>query len=357
MPEKGDRMSAEIQFFNWFMDGTRDNLLCGEFELDELSFSGRPFCCNIGAVSIPQDSAFNTQDNTKTWENVTLELIAKEISRNAGVELYYEGDKVDIAIIEQTKRTDCNFLYELCRSYGMAMKVFANKIVIFDEEIYEKGQARTILYEKDMISWEYRTSVAGTYTGATFSFVDPNDEAEYVIDVGGGSRILEINMAADSIADAEKKAIAMLNEENKKETTVSIKMKANPGLYAGSCVVLDGFGRLDDKYYVEQVRTAVSGGGATQMQLSLRKVTDRIKTTSVRAAEAAVEESTAGGTEYVIQAGDTLWEIAGGNPSRCAEIYKENKDVIESAAKARGKTDSNNGHWIYPGTKIVIPGE
>lgn len=65
-----------------------------------------------------------------------------------------------------------------------------------------------------------------------------------------------------------------------------------------------------------------------------------------------------GGTKYTIVSGDTLWGIAKkklGDGSKWTLIYNANKDVIENAAKSHGKASSSNGHWIWPGTQIVIP--
>lgn len=63
-------------------------------------------------------------------------------------------------------------------------------------------------------------------------------------------------------------------------------------------------------------------------------------------------------TTYTIKSGDTLWRIASkflGSGLRYTEIYSLNKNVIEKAARKYGKKSSNNGWWIYPGTKITIP--
>lgn len=63
-------------------------------------------------------------------------------------------------------------------------------------------------------------------------------------------------------------------------------------------------------------------------------------------------------TTYVVKSGDTLWAIAKaayGNGNQWKKIYDANKEVIEKEAKARGRQSSSNGHWIYPGTKLVIP--
>lgn len=357
-PTKGDRMRSSVAFVNWYKDNTRRMLHCGSFQVDDLSFNGRPYTGTIKAVSVPQSSSFNAEERTKTWESATVKQIAEEIANRAGIELYYEAGSISIKSIEQDTQTDCKFLYSLCQSYGLAMKVYSNKIIIFDEETYEKKKPALTIRETDMESWSFDTTIAGTYTGATFSFTDPNDEKEYIVDIGGGSRILTINVTADSIHDAELKGIAKLNNENKKDTTMSATMMANPAIVAGITVQIEGLEKLNGKYYVDKVRTKVAGGSKTTMTLTLHKVTARIKNASVRVVEAAIEEKKADGTQYTIVSGDTLWGIAKkflGKGVRYVEIYNLNKDVIEAAAKAHGKSSSSNGHWIWPGTVLTIP--
>lgn len=65
-------------------------------------------------------------------------------------------------------------------------------------------------------------------------------------------------------------------------------------------------------------------------------------------------------SDYTVQSGDCLWTIAKAyynDGSKWTEIYQANKSIIESTAeKYRGQgKGSSNGHWIYPGTKLVIP--
>lgn len=62
---------------------------------------------------------------------------------------------------------------------------------------------------------------------------------------------------------------------------------------------------------------------------------------------------------YVVKKGDCLWNIAKkfyGSGSKWKVIYNANKTVIENEAKKHGKKSSSNGHWIYPGCKLTIPG-
>ena len=62
---------------------------------------------------------------------------------------------------------------------------------------------------------------------------------------------------------------------------------------------------------------------------------------------------------YTVVSGDTLWAIAKrylGSGTRYTEIYNANSGIIESTAKAHGKSSSSNGHWIWPGEVLTIPG-
>lgn len=83
-------------------------------------------------------------------------------------------------------------------------------------------------------------------------------------------------------------------------------------------------------------------------------------TTSTSSQSRGNDNKTTDSESYTIKSGDTLWTIAKamyGNGSKWTIIYEANKTIIESTAeKRRGKgKGSSNGHWIYPGTVLVIP--
>lgn len=62
--------------------------------------------------------------------------------------------------------------------------------------------------------------------------------------------------------------------------------------------------------------------------------------------------------EYVVRNGDCLWLIAKkfyGNGAKWTVIYNANKDTIDKVARSRGLGSSSNGHWIFAGTKLIIP--
>lgn len=69
-------------------------------------------------------------------------------------------------------------------------------------------------------------------------------------------------------------------------------------------------------------------------------------------------EKTSENKSYVVKKGDCLWKIAKkyyGTGTKWKIIYNANKTIIEKTAKKYGRKSSSNGHWIYPGTKLIIP--
>ena len=364
-PEKGDKLTAKIQQKWWRnLAGKKrkhtTTVKCGTFYIDDLSYSGRPLVCNMGGIASPIYSAFNVDELTKTWENVSIQQIAKVIAQAAGMNLYYDASNITIASIEQSNQTSCNFLSNICKDYGLAMKIYSNKIVIMDEEKLEKKKAVATINENGTIKWSYNSTMTGTYTGAKFSYTNPDTDQTLEVTVGGGSRIKYINVSANNLMEAQLKGIALLNNENKKAVTMSITIPADSKIYAGTNVTLKGFGNLNGKYFVDKVKHSV--GTSYTMTLTLRKVQERIKSVAMAAvasATAAAETAgTAQGRQHTVVSGDTLWALAVkyyGAGVQYTKIYNANVSVIEETAKAHGKSSSENGHWIYPGTVLNIP--
>jgi nucleoid-associated protein YgaU len=83
------------------------------------------------------------------------------------------------------------------------------------------------------------------------------------------------------------------------------------------------------------------------------------KTTSTSNQSRSNENKNKKTEKYTVKSGDCLWNIAKaklGSGAKWKKIYDANKTIIEETAKKRrnGK-GSSNGHWIYPGTELIIP--
>lgn len=281
-PEKGDVFGLSIKLSDWLKEGDDKLLKCGSFILDSFSFTGNPVVLKVEAAAYPTKSGFKYTKRTKTYENTTIKSIANEIARRYGISCVYEGNEIKVLKAEQSKQEDCNFLNELVKKFGLVMKIYRHKIIIYNEALYEAKKSVQTITPNDIESgWTWNTSTLGTYTGAVYSYT--NNDSTYKLYVGDRSnRVLRIEESASSLYEAELITLARINEENKKETTMQLVMSpARPNIIATSCIDLKGFGKMDGKYFVETVTWTISNG--CRQRLNLRKVTDRFTRKDVKA--------------------------------------------------------------------------
>ena len=154
------------------------------------------------------------------------------------------------------------------------MKIFNSKLVIYSEAKYEKKKAAFSVSEKEMLSWTYNDTVAGTYTGAKYSYQDPKSNKTIKVQVGKGSRWLTAQGEAGSKADAQKKAYAAVNNSNKDMTTIKFEIMANPKMIATACIKITGLQNINGKYFVTKVTHNI--GTKYTMSVEARKVQQRL---------------------------------------------------------------------------------
>ncbi|MCD8348805.1 MAG: hypothetical protein LUD16_12875 [Lachnospiraceae bacterium] len=156
-PVKGDKIKGSIKFKNWKSAGSDLKLSCGTFILDEISFTGGPLRLKMSALSTPADESFKSRERTQTWKKVTIQQIAQTIASRYSLSLSYSGSSITIDALEQSDETDSAFLYSLCEDYGLSMKVYNEKLVIYDQTTKETEGAIAVLRRKSFVGdeWTY----------------------------------------------------------------------------------------------------------------------------------------------------------------------------------------------------------
>lgn len=277
-PKKGDAVEGSIKLLDWDKAGKDKKIFCGHFTLDDVSFSGNPMTASFGCVSAPASESFKTRERNKTWENATI----KEIAGRYSLSLSYSGPTIKIKKLEQSEN-DSAFLYGLCKDYGLSMKVYKKKIVIYDQTQMEQKAPVCTIRMDDFVdnSWDAHDSLYGVYSGARISYKDPDDDKETSIYVGlkaenaKGSRTLRINETADSAADARCKAAAQVNLSNEGATTISGTIWPDIKICVGVTVKVTGFGKLNGKYFVDK-STMELGDSGTSQKIEMHKCQKRI---------------------------------------------------------------------------------
>lgn len=353
LPKKGDKIVAKIKLYSWDKAGKDITFTCGKFCCDDLSFSGPTLVCDIGGVSVPEGQAFRTTKRTKTWKKVTVQEIARQIAKRYSLSLHYEAKKIYIADMEQKKQNDCEFLNKLCEDYGLYIKVYYGKIIIYDIDAYEAKKIVTTYSINDFEAWSYNTTLTGTYTGATIKYTKGDNNNELTLTVGGGNRILNINEKVDSLSDAQIKACARVNKENRSAVTMSVTIKANLKIVAGVCIQVKDAYNLNGKYFVDKVTHKIEADGAYTMDLELHKVQSKIKAATnsspikpEKNSQSSSSDKLSVGDKVIVN-GPAYYAGNGGRSNSCSNITMYITEILGSGYKYQYGVSKRKGGTRY----------
>lgn len=285
VPEKEKDLDVTIHLENWFVNGQELTYHCGNFCIDDITLSGSPSQLTVKGVSQPASSSFKETKKTRVFNMVTLQQIASAIMAEHGMtKLFYNADEIMINTIEQSDQTDSEFMADLCKKYGLCLKIYKVGFVIYDETQYEAkppsnffgkypksaGYNSNVGFEdwpmhEIQPSWTWNTTLQHTYTGAQLKYNDPGTGKNYEVMIGSPERLLVMNDKADSLADAQQKAASKINEENKKQVSMSFSPTLfQPHLFASHIIEIKNLGRPDGKYMVDKVSVSMSGSGISE---------------------------------------------------------------------------------------------
>ncbi|KEQ22304.1 phage late control D family protein [Paenibacillus tyrfis] len=276
LPQNGDRIQANIILHHWEDYGTKVSLPCGTFQVDTVGFAGPPDTVDIKAASFPPVSGLKNEEKTKAWEKVTLSQIAKRIASYAGLNFMFETDDVTFDRVDQTQQTDLAFLDRLAEQEGLTLKVTNDSLVIFDDLKYESMPPVKALTrgKSDIKSYSFDLSaIDAAYGACQVSYTDGKGGRTIsgTFRAPGDGPLLKINERVASQAEAIRKARKALRQKNKEAQKARMVLMGDPVLVQGVTVEVQGFGKFDNKYYIETATHTVGGNGY-ETSIELRKV-------------------------------------------------------------------------------------
>lgn len=282
-PQKGNAIGGSVRLKRWGKDGKDKKLEFGTFTLDDARFGFGPMELELSGTSAPAASAFSTRERNKTWKKVTVEEIAIRICERYGMTLSYAGGAHKVKALEQSEN-DGAFLKKLCEDYGLSMKIYMDKVVIYDLCELEEADAVRSFAITDFPQGDLSITdgLYGTYTGARVSYKPEDGEDEISVFVGtkeegDKKRVLKVNEACDSEAEARRKGAAKVNEANRKAVTLSGSIFPDAKVCAGACIELKkDFGRLAGKYFVDKSTWTIDASGGTKQKIDAHKVQERV---------------------------------------------------------------------------------
>lgn len=266
-PSDQDELKAWIQLSEWAADYKQGKIYCGCFMVDSLKYSGFPEKLQLSGISVPTNSNFNVKQKNKSWKKTTLQTMLGDITRDAGIELVFDASDVSIDSVNQTGKTDLDFAYSICSEYGLSVKLYNKKMVVYDQAKYETAPARYDITRAQLGgngSYSITKQITNLHDSVKIQYTNGRKgntlTYEYVIPGKPGNRQMFLTAKAESYADAEKKAKAALRENIRNSRQITIKMMGSAKYVAADCFNLSGFGKLDGKYFIDSVTHQKSGG-------------------------------------------------------------------------------------------------
>ena len=260
--ERGDTLEITL-IKNW---NEEETLELKTFEVDEINFSMPPSVMRIKANSCSQNSYLRQVDESKSWEHVKLSKIAQDITTEAGMELFFRADDVEIERAEQGEQSALSFLEKLCRDNYLALKVSDNQIIIFDEKELDASEPALTIKSGDAIlkRIDIKAKLTDVYKACEVNYQHGKHAEKYSAKIEDSTKstgkTLKINKKVNSQAEAERLAENELRERNKKENTLTLTCAGDFRLVAGNVIALESFGVFDGNWLIEKATHSVGSG-------------------------------------------------------------------------------------------------
>ena len=273
-PEKGDTVVLNIGYKD------EPHLPCGEFEIDEIEFSGSRTSgdtVHLRGIATPFKKSIR-EKRTIAYENVTLSKIVRLIAERNGMNAVIELDAdPTFKRIDQKQKADLTFLRELAEKYNASVKVQGNTVYFISNDRLKERKPALTIERKDVISYSLRDKTHNIYKGIIITYHDPKTKKllKYREDWTGykaGADYLKINEKIESLEEAKIRARAERHKYDSKERTGRITMPGNPQIMAGLVIALNGFGLMDGNWLIERTRHTISRMGGWVTELEVRRV-------------------------------------------------------------------------------------
>lgn len=258
-PQAEDYIKVWIKVEHWNNDSDSRKKYIGKYQIDSISAGGFPQTFDLEGISIPINRGFNVTGRNKTYKNVSVHRILKDIAKRAGVKLIYDAPNHKVDEMSQSGNTDMSFAFSLCDEYGLSMKVYNDKLVVYSQTRYERRKASFTIKRSDLGgsgAYDYQKKITGMYDSVKYQYTNQGGKTvtyEYTVPGRKGNRTLFISSNADSHADAERKAKAQLAANLRSAQSLTLTLMGDPKYKACQCFELEGFGKIDGKYFIDKV--------------------------------------------------------------------------------------------------------
>ncbi|MBR8701164.1 late control protein D [Fusobacterium sp. DD45] len=286
-PLKGDKLKVNVYLFNWEIEDRVINIPVGTFYIDKVSYSGIPDIVSISALSVNVTTNIMDDKKNHVWESVSFKKIVEDIAKQSKLDLIYDCKfERNYIRVEQKLESNFNFLKRLGEEIGVVIKLYNNKLIVFEETVYEKKESKLLITRDDIENYNLEIDDTDTYAGCKITYTDSSGkkmEATFFSKQRSGykrntKRVLLIN-EDKAIPGKDKSKVReylgkiaekALRNKNKNSIRANIQMIGKEKvLSVGDCIELLSFGIFNGKYMITKISTDLT---TYNLNLELQRV-------------------------------------------------------------------------------------
>ncbi len=270
-PGKGDTIEATIGLDPGGM------MPAGTFKIDEISFrgDGRGDTVTIRALAAAITQELRTR-RSESYEGTDLATVIDQVAARHELEVVGPIDPVPLERVSQDDESDLAFIKRLAETYGHAATVRGDQLVFHRMEELRAGNAALVLSRRELARYQLQDQGQRIYQAATVSYQDPETKelVEHTVEAQGvaSGDTLKRYIRAENPAQAEKKAKALLDEQNRREVAGSLTVDGRPQLVAGVNIALEQMGRLGGTYLITESTHSQDRKGGYTTELEVERV-------------------------------------------------------------------------------------
>lgn len=279
LPKHGDIVAVKIIADN-FRGFGREELDCGEFEVDELtletSFDSGDVV-SIKAVPACAKSSLMLSRKTRAWEEAALTTVASDVMGEAGIDLLYKAPEIIYERVEQRQESDLAFLQRITKEQGLRLCLKNRLCVIYSGQ--SADSLEPIRLERRSLPFDrvsFKHTLDDVYTECVVGYTDADNsdttDKEFTPEeppVTG--KVLTINKRIENPAQAERVAKAELRAKNCKQMTATMDGMGDTRMLAGTVLSLSGWGQFDSDYVISQATHSISRDAGYTVSCQLEK--------------------------------------------------------------------------------------
>lgn len=259
---KKTEITLGIKTINWEseLEGEKYHQI-GVYNIDNRQFSRKE--ATFKAISGPLHA--KDSKHSKIWAKVSLEALGKEFADKYKLKYFYKvKDNILLKNIKQEEQADFEFLNKIAQDEGIKLKITNGILVLFEEEIFVGEKTLLTVSLNNVSDFQIKDKTNDIYDAIEVKFFNMKTQKEEKVvitkkELETGEKEenpekIYVLKSKPKGGDLKRLAKKTLENINKREIEISLKIIGCKELFAGCVIEILDAGEFSGKYVVTRIQ-------------------------------------------------------------------------------------------------------